>query len=183
MERSRLLLSLTIVLAMGLISAIILFITGTTYETTFLLMIFSFIVFILCLFYKYIFIFLKEEIIPLIISFLKRLPLLLSLKTRINRYKYLIRILILLILTSVSFNGSLELGGFNFLSFLVIVFFSLMGCVTVQRLHDLNRPGVHYFLTWIPIYSIYMCFVLFSKKGTDGPNQYGEDPLVSQENL
>lgn len=54
-------------------------------------------------------------------------------------------------------------------------------CILVQRLHDIDRPGTHYWLCLIPIYNIYMAFLLLFKKGTDGPNQYGEDPLGIKE--
>lgn len=49
--------------------------------------------------------------------------------------------------------------------------------ITIQRLHDINRPGIHFLLLLVPLYNIYLGFVLLLKKGTDGPNQYGEDPL------
>jgi uncharacterized membrane protein YhaH (DUF805 family) len=50
-------------------------------------------------------------------------------------------------------------------------------CVAVRRLHDLDRPSSDYWLLLIPIYNIYLSFVLLLKKGTDGPNQYDEDLL------
>ena len=50
-------------------------------------------------------------------------------------------------------------------------------CLVVQRLHDIDRSGVHYFLLLIPLYNIYLSLVLLFKKGTEGDNQYGEDPL------
>ena len=49
--------------------------------------------------------------------------------------------------------------------------------VTVKRLHDLDRPGWHWFLLAIPIYNIYLGLVLLFQKGTAGPNRFGEDPL------
>lgn len=49
--------------------------------------------------------------------------------------------------------------------------------VTIRRFHDLGRPGVHYFLTMIPFYNIYIGFMLLFQKGNDGPNNYGTDPL------
>ena len=52
-------------------------------------------------------------------------------------------------------------------------------CVTVQRLHDIDRPGIHFFLLLIPFYNIYLGLVLLFKKGTNGPNLYGDDPLTS----
>jgi uncharacterized membrane protein YhaH (DUF805 family) len=43
----------------------------------------------------------------------------------------------------------------------------------VKRLHDLDRPGTHYWPLLIPFYNIYLMLVLFFKKGTEGPNRYG----------
>jgi len=48
----------------------------------------------------------------------------------------------------------------------------------VKRLHDLDRPGTHYWLSLIPIYNIYFGLLLLFKKGTEGENQYGPDPLA-----
>lgn len=49
--------------------------------------------------------------------------------------------------------------------------------ITVKRLHDLGRPGWHWFLLGIPLYNIYLGLVVLLQKGTAGPNQYGPDPL------
>jgi len=49
--------------------------------------------------------------------------------------------------------------------------------VTVKRLHDLGRPGWHWFLLGVPLYNIYLGLVLLFAKGTDGPNRFGLDPL------
>lgn len=49
--------------------------------------------------------------------------------------------------------------------------------VTVKRLHDLDRPGWHWFLLGVPLYNIYLGLVLLFAKGTDGPNRFGLDPL------
>lgn len=51
----------------------------------------------------------------------------------------------------------------------------------VKRFHDLDRPGVHYWLLLIPLYNIYLGLVLLFQKGTTGPNKYGEDPLKQGE--
>jgi uncharacterized membrane protein YhaH (DUF805 family) len=44
----------------------------------------------------------------------------------------------------------------------------------VKRLHDLDRPGSHYFLMWIPIYNLYLALVLLFQSGTRGANRYGD---------
>lgn len=50
-------------------------------------------------------------------------------------------------------------------------------CVTVKRLHDLDRPAWHWWLLTVPFYNIYLGFTLLFSKGTVGPNQFGADPL------
>jgi uncharacterized membrane protein YhaH (DUF805 family) len=49
--------------------------------------------------------------------------------------------------------------------------------MTVKRLHDIGRPGWHWFLLAIPLYNIYLGLVLLFEKGTSGANRYGRDPL------
>ncbi len=55
--------------------------------------------------------------------------------------------------------------------------------VTVRRLHDLNRPGGHYFLSFIPLYNIYLASLLVFMPGTCGRNDYGEDPIGCSSHL
>jgi len=59
--------------------------------------------------------------------------------------------------------------------FLVVFFGGMIAevCVTVRRFHDLGRPGSHFFHTWIPIYNIYLGFVLLLQEGQSGTNDYG----------
>ncbi|MBQ9487724.1 MAG: DUF805 domain-containing protein [Selenomonadaceae bacterium] len=49
--------------------------------------------------------------------------------------------------------------------------------LSIQRLHDLEKDGMFVLLAFVPtvnfIFWLYLCIM----KGTDGPNQYGEDPL------
>jgi len=48
----------------------------------------------------------------------------------------------------------------------------------VQRLHDLGRPGYHYWLSWVPVYNIiFILFDLCGQKGQKGENRYGVEPL------
>jgi uncharacterized membrane protein YhaH (DUF805 family) len=67
----------------------------------------------------------------------------------------------------------------GFLGFIIVVGVAIpIAFQAVKRLHDLGRPGSHYWLFLIPFYGIYLCFVLLFKKGTDGSNPYGPDPLT-----
>lgn len=56
---------------------------------------------------------------------------------------------------------------------------SWMGlAVIVKRLHDLERPGWHFFLLGIPIYNLYLWLLLLCRGGTVGRNVYGPDPFL-----
>ncbi|MCT4594041.1 MAG: DUF805 domain-containing protein [Anaeromicrobium sp.] len=52
-----------------------------------------------------------------------------------------------------------------------------MACLYIKRSHDLNKSGSFILLCLIPLVNLYPSIVLTFVKGTDGPNQYGEDPL------
>ncbi|MCZ6766762.1 MAG: DUF805 domain-containing protein [bacterium] len=56
---------------------------------------------------------------------------------------------------------------------------AIVAFAAVKRLHDLGRPGVHYWLFLIPLYNLYLGFVLLFQKGGEGPNQFGNDPCAS----
>ncbi|MDG1438016.1 MAG: DUF805 domain-containing protein [Emcibacteraceae bacterium] len=49
--------------------------------------------------------------------------------------------------------------------------------VTVRRHHDGNRSGWFILIGIIPIIGGLILLFLYASKGTDGPNQYGPDPL------
>jgi uncharacterized membrane protein YhaH (DUF805 family) len=55
----------------------------------------------------------------------------------------------------------------------------IQGAATVRRFHDLDRPGLHYWLLYIPFYNLYLAFVLLLQRGTEGSNRYGRDSLGS----
>ena len=48
----------------------------------------------------------------------------------------------------------------------------------VRRLHDLNRNGLWLLLTLVPLVNFFFFICLCFVKGTNGPNQYGPDPLA-----
>jgi uncharacterized membrane protein YhaH (DUF805 family) len=53
----------------------------------------------------------------------------------------------------------------------------------VMRLHDLGRPGWHYWLCLVPLYNLYLALLLLFQQGTTGPNAYGEDPVLARARL
>ena len=50
--------------------------------------------------------------------------------------------------------------------------------VMVRRLHDTNRSGWWYWIVLVPIAGPIVLLVFFVTKGTDGDNDFGEDPLA-----
>jgi len=65
--------------------------------------------------------------------------------------------------------------------FLKIVFFIfwlfMMEMLVIKRLHDLNQSGWYSIIAWIPPINIVFGWVLMLKKGTQGRNNYGQEPL------
>ena len=51
--------------------------------------------------------------------------------------------------------------------------------IAVRRLHDLGKPGWHYWLFFVPLYNIYLGLVLLFTRGVEGSNQYGPDPAAA----
>jgi uncharacterized membrane protein YhaH (DUF805 family) len=49
--------------------------------------------------------------------------------------------------------------------------------VTVRRLHDIGKSGWWYFFGLIPVVGWITLLVWFCRKGTNGGNLYGADPL------
>ncbi len=49
--------------------------------------------------------------------------------------------------------------------------------VVVRRLHDTNRSGWWYWIVLVPIVGIIILLVWLATKGSDGPNDFGHDPL------
>jgi uncharacterized membrane protein YhaH (DUF805 family) len=52
--------------------------------------------------------------------------------------------------------------------------------VVVRRLHDQDKSGWMYLLSFIPYIGSIVIFVFMCLPGTKGPNQYGDDPLGEQ---
>ena len=45
----------------------------------------------------------------------------------------------------------------------------------IRRWHDLGKLSL---LMLIPLFNFFVLIFLWAKKGTDGPNTYGDDPLA-----
>lgn len=111
-----------------------------------------------------------------------------SMEGRIGRQQYiLISLVITVVMYGVSFTAGFMMGmggaGENatvFVGFLIgLVAAIIQSFLIVKRLHDLDRPGSHYWLFFIPLYNIYLGLILLFTKGTEGNNQYGIDPTTA----
>lgn len=104
-----------------------------------------------------------------------------SMEGRLNRSRFLLLIflvyfgwfLFVLLITIITDQETANVAAGA--AFLVVV--PLHAFQVVKRLHDLGRPGVHYWLGFIPIYNIYFMLMLLLKKGTVGANKYGREPI------
>lgn len=109
-------------------------------------------------------------------------------KGRLNRKSYIYRSLFLSLVLCVV-QGVLTFATNTIdaleLLFAVVAFgFSLFSFVSnimmdVRRLHDLDLSGWWMLLMLVPLVNIFFALYMLFFKGTDGPNQYGEDPLQS----
>ena len=108
---------------------------------------------------------------------------------RLNRKRFIFRVLklmlvnflfvfftgvIALLLGIVSDNdGSLETFG----SVLSLPFSVAAIMLTIRRWHDTNHSGWWCLISFIPIINLYALYMLYFKKGTEGANDFGADPL------
>ena len=125
----------------------------------------------------------------------KMTKILFSTKGRINRKTFLLSCLILLIIYDLPVSIGKELLEWSFLKpyiegslffkiltitlsiFYGFLFVFCLINLTIKRLHDLNKSGWHFLASLIPIWNIYLACVLYFKRGTNGSNRFGADPL------
>lgn len=108
----------------------------------------------------------------------------LSIEGRMNRLPFLkYNVTLVLILFLISFVLHLAFGIEGFMSNAADLVVSILGfggyvSLMIRRLHDLDKGGIWVLLNFIPIVNIIFAIYLFCVKGTDGYNQFGEDPLA-----
>ena len=114
-----------------------------------------------------------------------------SFEGRLNRQRYLLRVLALGLVDSIItfVLESLMMGAFlagssgtgiviGLLWLLIFVFFMIIGIsLGVRRCHDLDKSGWYLLAGILIIPGLYLIFA----KGTEGQNQYGPDPLQQRE--
>ena len=100
-----------------------------------------------------------------------------AIEGRLNRWRYFTKSLKMLALMFVGgiFSKIISVVG------TIIIFIASIGCIllSIRRLHDLDKSGFYLLLTVIPFVDFILGIYLLFAKGTEGDNQYGEDPLIN----
>ena len=71
------------------------------------------------------------------------------------------------------------INGLFTLAMLPVIISSYM--LMIRRLHDVNLSGFFVLLNFVPIVNLGLFLYLLCKKGTEGENDYGPDPLAAAE--
>ena len=117
-------------------------------------------------------------------------------KGRLNRKRFLKRLLaltgmgiLLYILMGIAIisssgpamqpNESTAISIFGLFSLLSIPITVSSYLLMIRRLHDVGLSGYFILLAFIPVICLGLLLYLLFKKGTEGDNQYGSDPLGS----
>jgi len=79
----------------------------------------------------------------------------------------------------VALTGNQESTVLNILSVIVTLPMTIGSIMAgIRRLHDLNRSGWFMLIVLIPIVDVIFGLYMLFRRGTEGSNKYGEDPLI-----
>jgi len=110
--------------------------------------------------------------------------LLLSTKGRINREDFWIGTLLITVINLVMMIVARLSDSAAALA--IVVVFSLLSvwpslAIQIKRWHDVDKSGWWMLVNLVPFGSLYALYQCGFVKGTEGPNQYGPDPMAGQE--
>ncbi|WP_286828716.1 MULTISPECIES: DUF805 domain-containing protein [Kordiimonas] len=71
--------------------------------------------------------------------------------------------------------GNVESGIMGWIVLLILFLPTI--AISVRRLHDINMSGWWYLVFLVPIVGIFFMVFWFTKKGDEGDNRFGSDPL------
>ncbi|ERJ95123.1 hypothetical protein HMPREF1992_00831 [Selenomonas sp. oral taxon 892 str. F0426] len=106
---------------------------------------------------------------------------------RLNRKPFILRGFLLSILSSIMSTVMTEMTEassvvMHLLALLPLILMVVFGAgafmLIIRRWHDLGKSGWLSLLMLIPLFNFFVLIFLWAKKGTDGPNTYGDDPLA-----
>ena len=109
-------------------------------------------------------------------------------KGRLNHKYYIYRSiflsLVLSVIQAVLTFASNTIGALELLFAVLLLVLGIFGVVAsimmlARRLHDLDLSGWWMLLLCVPLINLFFAIYFYFFKGTEGPNQYGDDPLQS----
>ena len=77
-------------------------------------------------------------------------------------------------------NGIPMMGAFGATYILYLPFIISGYLLAIRRLHDLDLSAFFILLSFVPVVSFFFALYVIFKKGTEGPNSYGPDPLSTE---
>ena len=114
-----------------------------------------------------------------------------SFKGRLNREPYILRTLALFLVNSVNWailsyidtipaNQLNNLGIGIVIALLIFCVICIVASISLgtRRLHDTNHSGWWWLTSFVPFLNFYTVYLLYFKKGTEGYNRFGSDPLA-----
>lgn len=102
---------------------------------------------------------------------------------RIARATWLARMVLMAVLCSAFGMLASALAGDAGAAVLAAVFVWGAGATSIQRLHDIGRRGPSMLLLLIPILGPLWLFMLLCRRGAEGVNRHGADPMARHDYL
>jgi uncharacterized membrane protein YhaH (DUF805 family)/RNA polymerase-binding transcription factor DksA len=96
---------------------------------------------------------------------------------RIGRRTYLVTSLVVSIVAGLLYAVAMSADAPAMAAIVLAAMAIVQSMPNAQRLHDLNYSGWVQLVGMIPLVNLFIGAMLFFRKGTAGPNQYGPDPL------
>ena len=101
-------------------------------------------------------------------------------KGRLNRKRYVLRgcIISFIFMICTGIPSAMENTSLMAIGIILCIPLIISGTMlSIRRCHDLNHSGYYVLLMGTPVIGMIISLLLLFKKGTDGSNQYGPDPL------
>ena len=102
-----------------------------------------------------------------------------TMKGRFNRAKYIWSNLLISTLLFVFYGLIIETKGISQVLFVILFIISLYinFCFMAKRFHDFGKSGKNIIGLFIPLYGFFLSALLMFRKGQEGTNKYGKNPL------
>ena len=100
---------------------------------------------------------------------------------RLNRKAYILLMVITFTTAAAQMGNDLPMMGAFGATYILYLPFIISGyLLAIRRLHDLDLSAFFILLSFVPVVSFFFALYVIFKKGTEGPNSYGPDPLSTE---